>query len=392
MSSRTRIAAAAVAGVLAAGTAVAFNVFPYGTNQASKWGSNTIGTPGGLVTWSLMPDGTTQDPSVASLGFTGTSNLSSVFNQVGGEAAALAAIQAAFDAWSSVTNIQFVQITESGAPLAFGAPYPTGGTSVVGSIRIGAFAFAAGDYSAGEGYAPPPNGGTTLEGDIVFNVSNTFFIPAGAEGSLYNLYPPGGGAYRNDFAGLIAHEIGHGIGLWHTNVTTALMCGYLSSSFDGSQCYWADPLQTGQAPITRLPKADDIAGAQYLYGTVGVVDTDGDGFPDHIDNCPHTANPDQKDSGGVGSGSPPDGIGDACQCGDVNNDGIVNSTDATLIRRAVAGLAPNIGGVTTLPGATKCDVNANGTCDNNDASIILRAVAGLAPAIKQGCHAATTYP
>jgi cysteine-rich repeat protein len=40
-----------------------------------------------------------------------------------------------------------------------------------------------------------------------------------------------------------------------------------------------------------------------------MLDTDGDGIPDLRDNCPYTANADQKDSGGLGVGSPPDGIG-----------------------------------------------------------------------------------
>ena len=121
-----------------------------------------------------------------------------------------------------------------------------------------------------------------------------------------------------------------------------------------------------------------------------MVDTDGDGVPDLIDNCPFTPNPDQTDSGGVGTGSPPDGIGDACQCGDVNNDGIVDGIDSGLIARAVAGLN-NPPGVTNLPGYQKCDVNANGTCDGADALIIARNAVGLAHSIKQGCPAAIPH-
>lgn len=246
----------------------AFNVHPSGPGMASKWGSNTVGTPGGVVTWSLMADGTAQDPSVAGLGFVGNSSLSGVFAQVGGQAAALASIQAAFAAWEAVANISFVQVTESGG-LPFGAAY--GSPAVVGSIRIGAFAFAPGDFTGAVGYTPPPNGGTTLEGDVIFNSNNRFGLPAGGEGTLYNLYPGPTGAYLNDFGGLVAHEIGHALGLAHTDVSTALMCGYVDGAFDGSQCYWADPDRDWMAPITRLPKLDDILGIQYLYGAPAPV-------------------------------------------------------------------------------------------------------------------------
>ena len=248
-------------------SAAAYNVFPYGNGQALKWGNNTIGTAGGVVTWSLMPDGTTLDPSTSNLGMSGTSNLSSVFAQVGGTTAAMTAIQNAFNAWSAVANISFVQVAELGA-LPFGAAY--GGSQVVGSIRIGAFAINSNVGSVG--YAPPPNGGTTLEGDVIFNASNRFGIPAGNEGDLYNLFPASNNFfYLNDFAGLMTHELGHALGLAHTNVPIAVMCGYVSASFDGSQCAWADPDGDGKAPITRLPKADDIAGIQYLYGAPAAV-------------------------------------------------------------------------------------------------------------------------
>jgi MYXO-CTERM domain-containing protein len=242
----------------------AFSIFPFGENQALKWGDNTIGTPGGVVTWSLMPEGTAIDPTASGLGISGTSQLSSVFAQVGGQAAALAAMQSAFAAWSSVANIQFVQVDEQGS-LAFGAPY--GSAAVVGHIRVGAFAIEG--FSGAVGYAPPPNGGTTLEGDIIFNASNRFGLPAGAEGQPYELYPASNNfLYLNDFAGLFAHELGHALGLGHSEDPAALMCGYTRPEFDGSACFWADPDGDGFAPLTRLPKADDIAGVSLLYGPV----------------------------------------------------------------------------------------------------------------------------
>ena len=264
---RTAIGAAmTLVALLGAAPASAYNVFPLGPGEALKWGGNQVGTAGGVVTWSLMPDGTTLDPSTAGLGMSGTSDLGSVFAQVGGNAPALAAIQQAFNAWSALANIQFVQVTESGA-LPFGAAY--GGAPVVGSIRIGAFAIAG--FTGAVGYAPPPNGGTTLEGDIIFNAGNRFGIPAGNEGDLYELYPASNNYfYLNDFAGLFSHELGHALGLAHSDVPSGLMCGYVDAAFDGSQCAWADPDGDFMAPITRLPKADDRAGIQYLYGAAAV--------------------------------------------------------------------------------------------------------------------------
>ncbi|MBY0399089.1 matrixin family metalloprotease [Myxococcota bacterium] len=257
--------------VVLSSAASAYNYFPspFGPNEASKWGSNLIGTPGGIVTWSLMPDGTPLDPLVAPLGFSGTSNLTAVFDRVGGRLAALYRIQAALDGWAAVANVQFRYVgTDDGTP--FGAAYAPG--QVVGQMRIGAFDFPPGSFSAAVGYAAPPNGFTTLEGDIILNSRSqiAYYVAPQSEGQLYDLYPPGGGLYRNDFQGLVAHEIGHTLGLGHSNVPTGLMCGFVDATFDGSACYWADPDFDGKAPVTRLPKPDDVAGSQFLYGPATV--------------------------------------------------------------------------------------------------------------------------
>lgn len=226
----SKLLSALAALVSLVGPAAAYNVFSFGEDQVLKWGSNQVGSAGGIVTWSLMPDGTALDPLVSGFNWSGTSNLASVYAQVGGEAAA------------------------------------TAGSAVVGHIRIGAFAFAPGDFTGAVGYAPPPNGGTTLEGDVIFNVHNRFGIPPGVEGAPYDLFPPPTFFYLKDFAGLAAHEIGHALGLAHSDVTSALMCGYVDGNFDGSQCHWADPDGNAQVPITRRPKPDGIAGIQHLYG------------------------------------------------------------------------------------------------------------------------------
>ena len=108
-------------------------------------------------------------------------------------------------------------------------------------------------------------------------------------------------------------------------------------------------------------------------------DSDEDGIPDDEDNCPHTPNPDQADNGGFNTDTP-DGIGDACQCGDVNGNGMTNNTDGVLIERCVQGLSPCEGGGPELlaePG--NCDVNGNGQCNSIDGTTVRRNVEGLTP-------------
>jgi hypothetical protein len=93
-------------------------------------------------------------------------------------------------------------------------------------------------------------------------------------------------------------------------------------------------------------------------------DADGDGVSDAEDNCPLVPNPGQADTD-------QNGIGDACQCGDVNGDGVTNVTDALAIARGeVLSSDPNFG---------KCDVSGDDVCNVTDALQIARGETSSAP-------------
>jgi hypothetical protein len=114
----------------------------------------------------------------------------------------------------------------------------------------------------------------------------------------------------------------------------------------------------------------------------GCTDTDSDGHCDGVDNCPYVHNPGQEDTGD-GFGNPPDGIGNACQCGDVTGDGTINSADATMIVRKALGLS-----APAFNNECNCDVTdvSGDTCNSADATMIIRKALGLsAPAFGNKC-------
>jgi hypothetical protein len=295
-----------------------FGPYPWGEDEYyQKWGDIfSPGSPGGTITWSLMPNGTTLHASAPDY-IHGTSDLTSVFNKVGGESPAIAMIQSAFDNWSAAANIYFEYIgVDDGTP--FAAPKAPG--QVIGDIRIGAFEIDG--FSAGVGYSAYPPGDTTLDGDIILNSRSdiSFYVAPGNEGDLYDLYPPGGGFYRNDFEGLVAHELGHALALAHSDVPSGLMCGYVDGGFDGSQCAYYDPDQDGKMPINRVPDADDVAGIQFLYGPALQADFDHNNYVHSADLALWQA--------GYGMTS-----GATFQNGDADGDGAVTGRDYLIWQR-----------------------------------------------------------
>ncbi|MCI0855903.1 MAG: dockerin type I repeat-containing protein, partial [Chloroflexi bacterium] len=58
-------------------------------------------------------------------------------------------------------------------------------------------------------------------------------------------------------------------------------------------------------------------------------------------------------------------------CGDVNEDGVANSVDASLILQLKAGL------ISSLPNESSGDVNGDGALTSVDAALLLQFTAGL---------------
>jgi lysophospholipase L1-like esterase len=115
-------------------------------------------------------------------------------------------------------------------------------------------------------------------------------------------------------------------------------------------------------------------------------DTDSDGVPDGSDNCVYVANPGQEDVGGL-FGPPPDGIGDACQCGDINNDGHVDLLDAATYERGLANVLP------AALDEDKCSViGGRLDCEPNDWQTLREAIVGIAPGVTQVCQSANAVP
>jgi len=110
-------------------------------------------------------------------------------------------------------------------------------------------------------------------------------------------------------------------------------------------------------------------------------DVDLDGIGDASDVCPFEADPAQADSGGP-DGATPNGVGDACECGDLGTDGQVDDGDVTLLRNWLARAGPT-------PALQRCSVAGGIECDVVDATALRRARQALAPGIAQVCAAAS---
>ncbi len=216
-----------------------------------------------------------------------------------GPAASRRAIEGAFAAWTDVPSASIV--LESAGPTSSSGAFCDGTSSIVFNDPNDTITdptscggvLAVGGYCAGGG-TKTVNGVTfrqIVEGDVVFN----------------NGYENCAFWKEINVAEVATHEIGHTIGLGHSDDSTATMYAY--AHFDGRGASL---------------KADDAAGVSFIYPENGGApeptptrspappstpppppDADRDGVPDASDNCVATFNPAQEDVDG-------DGVGDAC--------------------------------------------------------------------------------
>jgi cysteine-rich repeat protein len=148
------------------------------------------------------------------------------------------------------------------------------------------------------------------------------------------------------------------------------------------------PLDGTTCNDSQICTIGDVCSAGVCAGSPA-PDGDVDGRCNANDNCPYVANPGQQDSGGI-TLLIPDGIGDACQCGDLTGEGVVDEGDVLAYRNHLAdptGL-PLVGAA-----AAKCSVVGGDPAECNllDVVITRRALLGAGPGIAQVCIAALPH-
>jgi hypothetical protein len=119
-----------------------------------------------------------------------------------------------------------------------------------------------------------------------------------------------------------------------------------------------------------------------IVGPCETFDPDMDGVCSTIDNCPNAANTGQQDADG-------NGVGDACECGDVDASNHVDAVDVARIRAGLAGVP----GIVPSSGASRCSVIGTSTdCDVRDVAVLLRTLRTppLGPGISRVCSAANS--
>lgn len=190
-------------------TAHAYTLSP---NPVKKWGDPTLGT-GATISYSFMASDEECDKSACS---SLDSFMPSGFQQE---------IKKAFNAWSSVANLKFIEVADDGANF--------NKLTTSGDIRIGGEKIDGPSGVLAHAFYPDTHWYFSAGGDVHFDTSEKWAIDNLVDGiSIF---------------WVALHEIGHSLGLGHSDASKSVMGPYYNPS------------------LTTL-QPDDIAGIQYLYG------------------------------------------------------------------------------------------------------------------------------
>ncbi len=183
----------------------------------AKWGASQFnGTPGGVVTWSVVGGGRS---GVSTAYGTFRSDFTTEPEDLASYDV-IAVLHDSFAAWAEIADIDFVQIRDDGSPV---------GEGLGADIRV---AFGEIDGVFGDTLAQaffPFDETNPLAGDILVDSDESQFF-----------------SDPNQLLSVVTHEIGHSIGLEHITGVRALMNPRINDIFE--------------------PVADDIEGAQIIYG------------------------------------------------------------------------------------------------------------------------------
>jgi hypothetical protein len=210
----------------------AYHTFGY------KWGTAAFGASGGQVTWS----------------FAATAGQFFQFDAAITEAAFQNLIREAFAAWEAVANIDFVEVADSAAS----------------NIRLGWDAIDGKLNTLGEAYTTWNGNNTAIHGEIRFDTAETWSFSKDVHDA-------------SNFYALALHEIGHVLGLDHTDDIDTIMYPIIGhtvalseSEIAGAQSLYGGPAPVQAPELSReqmLPDVEVVA-ATYQFFT-GSVPTEG---------------------------------------------------------------------------------------------------------------------